>query len=196
AARYACSAAAGFRVRLNSGPRSPTLSETDETIGHSFCHASNDVGRSGAWTGKLMPTFGEMLSGLDARLFVGRQRELDIFRAWLTAENRGVGVLNISGPGGVGKSTLLRAFRRIAEEMGRSVVAVDGRLFRATSAGLLQMLGGTELPAVVEQLNQARPLLVFDTFEELENLTPFLRDDFLPQLDFNVPIVIAGRRPM
>src|SRR4029078_4578067 len=76
------------------------------------------------------------------------------------------------------------------------VVAVDGRLFRATSEGLLQMLGGTELPAVVEQLNQARPLLVFDTFEELENLTPFLRDDFLPQLDFNVPIVIAGRRPM
>ena len=34
---------------------------------------------------------------------------------------------------------------------------------------------------------------MLDTFEELEDLTPFLQREFVPRLDTGVRVVIAGR---
>ena len=47
----------------------------------------------------------------EQRLFVGRERELDVFRSWLTLASDTPEILFISGPGGMGKSSLLTGLR-------------------------------------------------------------------------------------
>lgn len=143
-----------------------------------------------------MPTIGEALGALEARLFVGRERELALFRAWLQTESPLPQILNVSGPGGVGKTTLLRAFAREAHTLGRPLKVVDGRSIRPRPEALLDALGGGGLDEMLAALNRTCPLLLLDTFEELGSLTPFLRDDLLPRLDTRVRVVIAGRYPL
>jgi DNA-binding CsgD family transcriptional regulator len=152
-----------------------------------------------------MASLGELLGAMEEQMFVGRTHELSVFRRWLTA--RVPKILNVTGPGGVGKSALLRAFRRLADAEGRRVLLLDGREFRAVPDGLhgalreCLSLPPFESPAdahraIVERLNELRPLLLLDTFEELVDLTSYLRDEFLPRLDAQVRVVIAGREPL
>lgn len=141
-----------------------------------------------------MPTLGQVVQNLEAGLFVGRERELAAFSQWLADDQPAI--LNVSGPGGVGKTALLRAFRRYAEEQGRPVVTLDARDFRATPEGLWHALGGDSAAEVLAALNAQSPLLLLDTFEELGQLTRYLQDEFLPQLDSALKIVIAGRYPL
>ena len=54
-----------------------------------------------------MPTIAEALGSLEQELFVGRAAELAAFEQWLTADTKHPIILNVTGPGGVGKSTLL-----------------------------------------------------------------------------------------
>src|SRR5436305_10441982 len=105
-----------------------------------------------------MPTIREAVRSLQARLFVGRQRELARFQAWLATETPLPEILDVSGPGGVGKTALLGAFRRCAEQNGRPVVLLDGRDLRPTPEGLISALGGTTLPEVLGRLSAQRPL--------------------------------------
>ena len=72
-----------------------------------------------------MPTFDEALSGLEAQQFVGRARELALFEDWLAADTPAPEVLTVSGRGGVGKSALLRAFARLAQQLEKPVVLLE-----------------------------------------------------------------------
>jgi hypothetical protein len=119
----------------------------------------------------------QALAALAARLFVGRTRELEIFDAWLRADPDLPTILNVSGPGGVGKTELLRAFQRLAEAQGQRAILVDGRSLRPTPDDLLHALGGGDLDAVVANLNGRRPLLLIDTAEELSDLTGYLHQE-------------------
>jgi ABC-type glutathione transport system ATPase component len=113
-------------------------------------------------------SIGEAVSQLQEYFFVGRQSELDNFRTWLSVKTRIPEVLALSGPSGVGKSALLRAFKRIAEESGRPVVLVNGGSFPATPRGLLGAIsnGATDdLCDVVAQLNEANSVILIDSFE-------------------------------
>src|SRR5690348_14696968 len=56
--------------------------------------------------------------------FVGREEELAVFKAALYGG--GCSVLYVHGPGGIGKSALLRRFAREAAVAGRPVSTVDG----------------------------------------------------------------------
>lgn len=138
----------------------------------------------------------EALGALAAHLFVGRTRELAIFDAWLHANTDLPSILNVSGPGGVGKTELLRAFQRHAELRGQRTILVDGRTLRPTPDDLLHALGGGSLDAVVADLNSRRPLLLIDTAEDLGDLTGYLHQELLPRLDVRVRTVIAGRYPL
>src|SRR5437660_757965 len=145
-----------------------------------------------------MTRVSEAVSQREQALFVGRHRELAAFRQWLLADTQFPELLSISGPGGVGKTTLLRAFRRIALELGTPVTIVDGRDIPATPRGLLAALTGSRravLEEVVARLNQSHPLVLIDTFEELSGLSAYLHDVLLPRLDTRVKIVVAGRHP-
>src|SRR5579859_5461479 len=80
------------------------------------------------------------IEALDARTFVGRERELSVFREWLDAEPQPFKILYVCGPGGVGKTALLRRFQHTAQQLGRYVVPIDGRDVRSTRQGFLRAL--------------------------------------------------------
>jgi ATP-dependent Clp protease ATP-binding subunit ClpA len=77
-----------------------------------------------------MPTIGEALIALESHLFVGREAEIQRFERWLTADRASTPILNVIGPGGVGKSALLGPFARVAEAHGRPPIRLDARDFR------------------------------------------------------------------
>ena len=140
-------------------------------------------------------TIGDALARLEAQLFVGRDDQLALFGRWLASPEPTPAILNVSGPGGVGKSALLRAFRRAAEATGRSVMVVDGYSIPADPDALLHALTGGDPEQAIGAINAARPLLEIDTFEQLGNLTPYL-ETLLGSLEPGVKIVVSGRLPV
>ena len=143
-----------------------------------------------------MPTIRAAMDRLDERLFVGREREVTLFRHWLAKGSDEPAILHVSGPGGTGKTTLLRAFRRVAEAEGWRVVLADGSAFKPTPAQLSVAITGARGPDGVDYLNEAPTVLLLDTFEELGALTHHLQDQFLPRLRRTVKVVISGRQPL
>jgi AAA ATPase-like protein len=132
-------------------------------------------------------------------LFVGREAELVTFREWLHFDAEIPEILNLSGPSGVGKSSLLREFERVAAERDRAVVLVDGGSIPATSRGLLRALSepaSDDLDEVVGRLNAARSVILLDTFDQLGELTDYLQTELLPRLATSVRVVIASRFPL
>jgi hypothetical protein len=119
---------------------------------------------------------GERLRDLRRRSFVGRDREVALFRSTL-AES---GLLFVHGPGGVGKSALLDRFADLAADAGRSPVRVDARHLR---------LGPDVLPVLAEG-----QVLLIDTYELLEPLDDWVREQYLPSLPGDALVVMAGRR--
>ncbi|GAB1515105.1 AAA family ATPase [Actinophytocola sp. KF-1] len=106
------------------------------------------------------------------RAVVGRKEELAAFDELL---HGGGGVLFVHGPGGVGKSALLRCFARRAEQAGRAVTVSAGRTFDPD-------------PDVDE-----RAVLLIDDAEP--GLEDRLRERFLPALPAGALVVVAGRTP-
>ena len=72
--------------------------------------------------------------------FVGREAELQLFRLALLATEPPFAVLHIYGPGGVGKTTLLQEYARLATDSGRPVVRLDGRNVEPSPPGFLLAL--------------------------------------------------------
>ncbi len=140
-------------------------------------------------------TIGDTLALLEAQMFVGRVPELAQFDRWLASPEPAPAVLNVFGPGGVGKSALLRAFRRCAEAVGRPVMVVDGYNIATDPDAFLHALTGGDPAQAIEEINAAQPLLEIDTFEQLGNLTPFL-EALLGSLAPGVKIVVSGRLPV
>lgn len=130
--------------------------------------------------------------------FVGREAEIQLFRSAILPDEPQFVLLYVSGPGGVGKTTLLREYARLAEEAGRPVVALDGRDIEPSPPGFLLALRLT-LGLEESSLSRAVPdlpprvVLLVDTYESLEALDAWLRETFLPQLPAQSLVVIAGR---
>jgi DNA-binding SARP family transcriptional activator len=119
------------------------------------------------------------------RAFFGREREVGAFRSALDDAARPFTLLFVTGPGGIGKTSLVRRYAQEAHEAGRMVVELDGRTGGCTAAAFeadaRPMLGAA--PAV----------LIVDGFEEYQSLEPWLREDFLPRLPLGSIVVLAGR---
>lgn len=143
----------------------------------------------------LRSTFGHTLAEIDARLFVGRRSELDLFRSWLQTDAADIGLLYIWGPGGSGKSALLGAFSRLGKAEGRDVVLIDGRDVQPTPDALAYALGGATLEAAIAGLNASGALVLMDTFERLADLTRVVGQQLLPRLGAGVRVVVASRQP-
>lgn len=134
-----------------------------------------------------------------SRSFVGRQAELDLFRAAVEADVPPSAVLHLHGPGGVGKSSLLRRFADEGRALGRGPLLLDGRGFDPSPDGFRAALGSAlgvpARDAIAVLVEQDAPLLLLDTYELLGPLDGWIRDVLLPQLPAAALVVLAGRTP-
>lgn len=143
----------------------------------------------------------ERLEEARRQQFVGRSSERELIREALTAVDPPFVLLYVFGPGGVGKTSLLRTAAHLAAQVGTNVLALDGRNFDPSPAAFLhalqQQLGCPTPEAIFPTLAapDGRSLLLLDTAELLNPLDGWLRDNFLPQLPTSVLVIIAGRNP-
>ena len=130
---------------------------------------------------------------------MGRDAERELVAAAL-AGDPDFAVLFFHGPGGIGKTALLRRIALDVEATGGTAVLVDARTIEPSPAGFLAALGEQlDLPAdedPVPALRDAgRLLLLVDTFERCSGLQGWLRERFLPRLPADALTVVAGRQP-
>lgn len=143
----------------------------------------------------------DRLNSARRQRFTGRDAELALFADALTAPEPPFFVLYVYGPGGVGKSSLLRRYARLAQEVGVDAVMLDARNIEPTTAAiqaaLALALGGAadQSPAEVLAQRTTRTVLLIDTYEVLAPLDDWVRDVFLPELPEQVITVLAGRQP-
>jgi hypothetical protein len=121
------------------------------------------------------PALADQLMAARRRSFVGRRAELALFEQVLAAPG---GVVYVHGPGGVGKTTLLRQVAWLAEGAGRRVVWADGR---------------DGLPAVPP--GEPGVVLLVDTAEVLGPPDRWLTEELLAALPGDAVAVAAGREP-
>lgn len=128
---------------------------------------------------------GSRLEAARELAFVGREEEVAVFRAALFGG--GASVLYVHGPGGIGKSALLRRLGHEAVVAGRPVSVVDGRTLEPSPAAF----GAEAGPA----LEEAGAVLLVDNFERVQGLEGWLRERFLPRVPVGALVVIAGQYP-
>jgi hypothetical protein len=119
------------------------------------------------------------------QVFVGREVELRLLRDALAGGPDAPSVLWVHGPGGIGKSALIRQYAKEAAAVGRTVVHVDGRVVPAAPQAFET--------AAETAVRTPRALLLIDTFEHCQSLEAWLRDEFLPRLPADILVVVAGR---
>jgi hypothetical protein len=124
--------------------------------------------------------------------FVGRAEERARFMRMLRGMAEPVWFLH--GPGGIGKSTLLRELAREAEACERIVIQLDARDVLATPEGWRDALAAV-LHAEGGSLPPPGSVLLVDTFEAIAALESWLRDEELPRYPADVVVVLAGRTP-
>ncbi len=131
--------------------------------------------------------------------FVGRIGEIQEFQAALQADEPPFQVLYLFGPGGVGKTTLLRELATVSEKHNARALYLDARNIEPSPYAFLAMLGmmlglqPTDSPFDALAISKQRMVLLVDTYELLCPLENWLREDFLPQVPENMLIAFAGR---
>ncbi|MFE3609986.1 ATP-binding protein [Streptomyces goshikiensis] len=129
---------------------------------------------------------GERLSRARVRAFVGRDEELGRFGAALAGDLRAPFAFYAYGPGGIGKSTLLRRLADHARAAGRLLVELDGRFVSRDPVDFEQAAGPfLDVPGTV---------LFVDSFEHCQWLESWLWHHFLPRAADDTLVVLAGRR--
>src|SRR5688572_11555393 len=130
----------------------------------------------------------DRLSAARTALFTGRKDELDAFRQALLSAGASPAVWFVHGPGGIGKTTLLREFAAIARDSGRPVIQLDARNLQPSQEALLGALADT--PGAPE-----RGVLILDTYELLRTVDNWIRESLLPTFPASAIVVLAGREP-
>lgn len=131
-----------------------------------------------------MATIGARIAERDRRRFVGRGSELAFLERCLDGD-ADASVVLIHGPGGIGKSTLLRELARRAGARGRRAHFVEGRELAPVPRALDAALAGAR--------EEVEPLVLIDTYEQMTGLDGYLRTTVVPSLPERALVVIAGR---
>lgn len=144
-------------------------------------------------------TMAERLTAQRRREFVGRVEEIAVLRAMLDGSTDGA-VLFVSGPGGIGKTTLLRRYADLGKECGRLVVRLDARELPPIPSAYVAEIAMQCGIALTDDPSRAvsevsRLLLLIDTTERLTTLDGWLREELLPSLAADAVAVLAGRDP-
>ena len=134
------------------------------------------------------------------RRFVGRESERNLFWGAVVADELPFHLLYVYGPGGTGKTGLLREFARLAGEAGIANCYLDARNVEPSPEGfcaaLSRTLGLPPAQSVADALSsrERRHVLLIDSIEALTPVEGWLREEFLPQLPEDTLIVLADRK--
>ena len=149
-------------------------------------------------------TIADRLSQVAETSFVGRDHELNVLRSAIDAVELPFVVAFLYGPGGIGKSSLLRTVCRHTGSDVRTVVLDCGDI-EPTPRGFLgalgTALGSSESEANLDGLlaslgaDARRTVLALDTYETFGLMDTWLRQVFVPALPDSVLTLIAGREP-
>lgn len=131
-------------------------------------------------------TLGDALSAARHRGFVGRDRELSRCLEAFRAE-RGPRLHFVYGPGGIGKTALLRELEIRCREAGLDAVRLDARAVPAEGAS------GAGLPEA--GLSDRHDVVLIDNFVPGEEAEARLLDRLLPGLSADAHVVVARRQP-
>ncbi|MFJ7593153.1 AAA family ATPase [Streptomyces sp. NPDC097617] len=133
-----------------------------------------------------MGSVGERLSRARVQAFVGRDEELGHFGQALAGDPQAPFAFYVYGPGGIGKSTLLRRLADHARTAGRLLVELDGRFVSRDPADFERAAGPfLDVPGTV---------LFVDSFEHCQWLESWLWHHFLPRAANDTLVVLGGRR--
>ncbi len=147
----------------------------------------------------MLPSLAERLNAERNRRFVGRKSELELFANAIASLEIPFYLLYIFGPGGVGKTSLLKQFHRLSNSCVQTIY-LDGRNIDPTPESFINALKVTlgldpSQPPLQKLASQNQRQVIFlDTYEVLTPLDRWLREVFLPQLPENTLIVIASRQ--
>jgi hypothetical protein len=125
------------------------------------------------------------VAGRDRQLFVGRAPELAYFDDVLAGRNDDR-VVHVIGPGGIGKSALLREVARRAAERRFETIWVDGRDVPPFPTAIAEALAPIE--------HDAPAIVVFDSYELIGSLDSYLRDVVIPDLPDTTVVVFGSRQ--
>ena len=144
-------------------------------------------------------TMAERVAVRRRREFVGRAQEVAALRALLEGTREGV-VLCVTGPGGIGKTTLLGRYADLGRDLGRLVVRLDAReMPPIASAYLAEVAKQCGIDPTEDPRSSigrvGRLLLLVDTAERMTSLDTWLREELLPSLAADAVVVLAGREP-
>ena len=141
----------------------------------------------------------EILQQQRKKNFVGRQKELEFFSHLLKEKQPAFHLLYIQGPGGQGKTTLLKQFADQCKDASVPCIQLDCRYIEAHPDRFKEFFNaaapfakGKDIMDAMEE-QKGKVFLLIDTYEKLKPLDDWLRLDFLPELPENVITVIAGR---
>jgi hypothetical protein len=125
------------------------------------------------------------MAARDRELFIARDAELRRLDDML-ADRVPTRVVHIVGPGGIGKSALLREAARRAADRGVATVWVDGRDVPPFPAEIEHAL------APVREAGAAA-FVVFDSYELIGSLDSYLREQLIPDLPGATVVAFASR---
>jgi hypothetical protein len=149
----------------------------------------------------MVASLADRLSAARHRQFVGRSAELSLFQSAFASAELPFQILYIFGPGGIGKTTLLREFALACAGLQSPVYYLDARNIDPTPESFLDALrlalglAPADSPFQILAARSQPQALLIDTYETLAPLDNWLRDVFMPQLPENTLVVLAGRTP-
>ncbi len=156
-------------------------------------------------------TIGSKLAEIELRHFVDRQVQHHIFEKALNSHQQDWQILNLFGPTGVGKSILLKAFKRLATTQTRLFILTDTTELNDAPEKFLEMLqhrleplismNDTSLDSALDAIHRlarhgTKIIFAFDHHNKANAFNRWLRELFLPQLPPQSIIVIASRHPL
>lgn len=136
-------------------------------------------------------TLGDEARRVLRRRFVGRATELAAFEAALAGATSKI--LWLVGPGGIGKSTLMRCFADRAADAGLSPTLVDLRAIEPARGALVAAASATASRGTGDAAS--RVVALIDTLELVPGSEDWLRTGVLPHLPAGSVVVIASRHP-
>lgn len=132
-----------------------------------------------------MASVEKRLSSARVRFFIAREEELDRFAKALAGDAQAPFAFWLFGPGGIGKSTLLRRLADDTRAEDRPLLEIDGRFVSRDPADFERLARPfLEVPGTV---------LFIDSFEHCQWLESWLWQRFLPRAADDTLVVLAGR---